>query len=70
MGDPTLPVDSSLGIELLLVNAELMEGWQEIRRGRAYGLPTVHHEQEFEDLAARQRGLIQALRDRNAGPSA
>lgn len=62
IGDPTIPVDSAAGVELLAVNAALMQCWDEIRIGRAHGLPVIHHERSFDELAHRQRTLRDAIR--------
>jgi hypothetical protein len=62
IGDPSIPITSDLGVELLAVNAELMECWQEIAANRAFGLATIHHEENFEELAERHHELKAAIR--------
>jgi hypothetical protein len=62
VGDPTIPIASELGVELLVVNAELMETWNELVAARAYGLRDEHHRECFERLAARQKKIIAAIR--------
>src|SRR3954453_1178149 len=61
IADPTVPIDSDLGVELLAVNACLMELWRS-SAGLTYGLPVAHHEHEFDVLAERQRALVRAIR--------
>lgn len=39
-----------------------MQCWDEIRIGRAHGLPLSHHECSFDELARRQRTLRDAIR--------
>jgi hypothetical protein len=62
VGDPTVPVNSPFGVELLLVNAELMETWDELVAARASGRRDEHHRDCFERLAARQKKIITAIR--------
>lgn len=63
IGDPSIPVDSELGVELLAVNAALISCWEDLNFNASLGLPTAHHEDEFDELAARQRALKAAIRE-------
>lgn len=60
VADPTIPVDSPLGAEVLAVNAALIECWNAIQAHRALGLPTAHHESESDELASRQLEIKRA----------
>jgi len=61
VSDPMVPVTSDLGVELLTVNAALIECWDAIQANRALGLPVAHHESEFEQLARRQQEIKHAI---------
>lgn len=62
IADPTISIDSPLGVELLAVNAALMECWNAIQANRSLGLPTVHHESDFDELAGQQQEITRAIR--------
>ncbi|MFN8204497.1 MAG: hypothetical protein U0S48_18225 [Solirubrobacteraceae bacterium] len=61
IADPTIPVASPLGVELLSVNAALTECWSAMQANRALGLPTAHHESEYDELAQRQQAIKRAI---------
>jgi hypothetical protein len=69
VADPTIPVASPEGVELLAVNAALIECWEAIEANRAFGLPTTHHESEFDELANQQRRLKKAIASADSGAS-
>ena len=62
VGDPAVPVDSELGVQLLAVNAQLLTVWADIQAARVYGLRHEHHRHDFEQLADVQQQLLAAIR--------